>query len=188
MERPYIPFSDVAMSLAAYSLWSEEALQGQGVRLQGIGYGEARRSPLFGRAMPWQQPPPQSDRIFEESSPALGAVGVTVTGLDFTIPTGYDAIFTEVAAADLELGSAYQPGGPEIVWRLFIDARPVEGFYNFATPQGSASETRRLPKMGLEALSGQRVLFQVAHIATAGLTGDIIRLALGGYQYPSQPR
>ena len=186
--RPTAPFSREALELAAYTLWSGAVLQGRGVRLQGIGYGEADTGPLYGRAMPWQEPPPQSDRIFEESAPVLGAVGVTVTGLDFTIPPGYDAIFDQLAAVDVQLGSAYQPGSGDIVWRLLVDARPVEGFFDFANPQGSAARMRELPKMGVEALSGQRVLFQVRHIATAGITGDLIRVALGGYQYPSQPR
>lgn len=130
----------------------------------------------FNGLRPWLERPP----IWTDFSPsnvvAIGAVGDETNIIAFNVPVGQDGVITSLVV--LYTASEYDIG--DLVYRIYIDDRPVKNFDNILTNLGNTSNP--LP-VKIRVFSGNRVRLTVFHQANVTLTGKAATGLLLGYTY-----
>lgn len=125
---------------------------------------------------PWLERPSEWEDFSPTNVTVLGAVGTDTTLLSFFVPTGKDgvieALFFEYTASAFNLG--------DIVYRVFINDRPVKNLEQIKTNLGSS----QIPfQFRLRIQSGNTVTLVVSHLINGTLDGKEISAGIKGYLY-----
>jgi hypothetical protein len=133
---------------------------------------------------PWVTPPDgyQSfDYASAITTPAFGA-GDTVI-VSFSVPLGMNGIIRRLA--NDYAGPGFVDGSGDLIWRILIDGRAVQGYSAITVRLGAINQPTVID--GIQVSSGQLVSL-VVNNATAALpvAGTQVTGRLGGYFYPWQ--
>ena len=125
---------------------------------------------------PWLQRPIEWEDFTPTSVVTLGVVGTNTTILSFPVPLGKDGvveqIFFNYAASAFNIG--------DIVFRMFIDGRPVKNLEAVQTNLGS-SNTPVAFRLSIQ--SGNTVTLVASHVANGTLDGKEVSAGILGYLY-----
>lgn len=131
---------------------------------------------------PFIDEPPGRVPIDIQNGIAMPAVnvGVPVTVVSFTIPTGNDAVIDGMNC-NVTTAAGFVDFSGDLIWQMQIDGRPVRGFENIQNQRGTVEFTRKIHTFTV--MSGSTVSIVVFHQANGALTGNIIA-GIYGYMYP----
>jgi len=137
---------------------------------------------------PWDEMPPEGERLQKFGSIALPAVeGVDTPILDFTMPLGWDGVATNIMMT--VAGSGFVEGLGDVIWRMRVGERWIPDFSNVIFQLNNLQFPHTLVGGYVRLLSLQRV--RIFAFLGAGALGrldgaDRINAAVVGWQYPKR--
>lgn len=131
----------------------------------------------YGGLKPWLDRPATWYDFTPSNIINIPAVGAESTILLYDVPVGQDGVITGLtvnySASDYDTG--------DLVFRLYIDDRPVNNLGNILTNLGNSQYPWPLR---VRVFTGNRVKLNVFHQANVTLEGKSVLGALLGYTYP----
>lgn len=125
---------------------------------------------------PWLERPSDWTDFTANNSIELPAVGVESTVAFFDVPSGQDGV-TEFVVANYS-ASAFDLG--DIVYRFYVDDRPVKNLENIQTNLG---DSNNLIPLRIRVFSGNRIRLAVFHQANVTLTNKGVLGIIKGYTW-----
>lgn len=130
----------------------------------------------FNGLMPWLNRPAGFSDFTPSNIVNIGAVGIETDICIFNVPTGQDGVITafvvNYSASDFDTG--------DLVFRVYVDDRPVKNFDNILTNLGNQANPW---PVRVRVFSNNRVRLAVFHQANVTLTGKSVMGAFLGYTY-----
>ncbi len=134
---------------------------------------------------PWEQMPPEGERLqkFGSILPTFDALDHTI--LDFTMPVGWDGVGTAIMFTCTDKN--FLEGSGQITWRLKVGERWIPDFSNVQFSLSNLGLPHPLVGGYIRLLSLQRVqIFANVAIGAAVDPNSRINAAVAGWQYPKR--
>jgi len=139
-----------------------------------------------GATPPWEAMPATGKAFHHEQvvdTPAVGTSDYAVVAV--TVPYGWTMAIKDIHCR--YMGSGFQDGSGDLIWRLSVDDAFQPGYDDIRTSLGSAGQPYSLGSAAILAYSNQLVKFTVSVDAGTGIpTGSAAQLLcmIGGWYYP----
>ncbi|MCI0402701.1 MAG: hypothetical protein L0212_04165 [Acidobacteria bacterium] len=131
---------------------------------------------------PWVEMP-ASGKSFNQQNQAqvlLPAIGTTVTVVTVTVPQGYHGVIKRIA--NQFVGGGWTEGTGDLVWRILVDAMPLQNYSNIIASLGAISDPTHLEE-AIRIYENQ-VIQLVANNVAVVVAGQPLLGLLGGWFYP----
>lgn len=131
---------------------------------------------------PWVVPPDGYKSFdYAMAIPTPAVVGVDTPIVSFNVPQGMDGVIKRISNGLAGIG--FVDGGGDIVWRIFIDGSPVQGYDNITVRLGEINNPTLIE--GIRIRSNQAVSLVVNNVTgLIPVGGTQATGRLGGYFYP----
>lgn len=129
-------------------------------------------------------PPVDWENLDQLNYVDLGAIGDTVTILEFTVPIGRNGIIKKVA--NNFVGGGFQEGQGNIIWRILVDGAPPPGATSYNTILGSLGSPASPTEIAGFRIFENQVVSVVAENVAIAVAGQLVGARLVGYLYPRE--